>query len=68
MQIVISGYGEASVTPTTNPRIAIFNGGDRNWRTVAKDDLDEWAITGPPYATKGEAFIFAREVERMYFG
>jgi hypothetical protein len=46
------------VTPTKDPRVRILNGGPQNWRTEVKDCSGEWAITGPPYATKDEAFTY----------
>lgn len=68
MKINIAGYGDASVTPTADPRITIFDGGRKNWRTVARDDIGEWAITGAPYATKTEALANVPAVQRDYFG
>jgi hypothetical protein len=55
-------------TITRNPRIVIENYGPKNWRTVVEDDCGDWAITGPPYATKLEALSMISEVERTYFG
>jgi hypothetical protein len=45
------------VTPTRHPRIRVVNHGRRNWRVEFRDDLGEWAITGPPYATQAEALV-----------
>ena len=52
---------------TRNDRIKIENYGTRNWRTVVQDDCGEWAITGPPYATKIEALSMIPELEDTYF-
>lgn len=53
---------------TSHPRIKVENYGWENWRTVAQDDLGEWAITGPPYPTKAEALLHVPAVARDYFG
>ena len=54
------------MTSTRNPRIRIENYGRQNWRTVVQDDSGDWAITGPPYATKLEALSMVSEIERTY--
>lgn len=52
---------------TRNPRIKIENYGTENWRTECQDDCGDWAITGPPYATKTEALSMVSELEETYF-
>lgn len=53
---------------TSHPRIKVENYGRENWRTVARDDCGEWAITGPPYPTQAEALANVARVAAEYFG
>lgn len=53
---------------TKDARVRVENYGRENWRTVAKDDSGEWAITGPPYPTRTEALVNVDAVVAEYFG
>jgi hypothetical protein len=56
------------MTATKDPRVRVINHGRENWRTEARDDCGEWAITGPPYPTQAEAFANVDAVVANYFG
>jgi hypothetical protein len=53
---------------TKDPRVRVTGFGRENWRTVARDDCGDWAITGPPYPTRTEALLAVDAVIRDYFG
>lgn len=53
---------------TKDPRVRVENYGPGNWRTVARDDIGEWAITGPPYATRAEALANVDATIAVFFG
>jgi hypothetical protein len=53
---------------TKDPRVQVTNFGPANWRTVVKDDLGDWAVTGPPYPTRTEALTNVDRVVDEYFG
>ena len=52
---------------TRHAGVRIVNHGKQNWRTEVRDCAGSWDITGPPYATKLEAYSQVDEVIRVAF-
>lgn len=55
------------MTETSDPRVRVENYGPKNWRTLVRDDVSGWGITGPPYPTKAEALVNVDHVARYAY-
>ena len=50
-----SVINDLAITQTSDPRVLIAKVTPRDWRTLVRDDVSGWDITGPSYPTKSEA-------------
>jgi hypothetical protein len=56
------------IYPTQYADVHIWHQGTNLWRTLATDALDDTDVTGPPYATRAEAYAALEGIAARWHG